>query len=291
MNLTAQLDPRLHAYRPDLADISLRHTVTAARFVEPVLRQCIRGVAPLLAAPDHDAKLVSEVRYGEFLDVFELPAAKSDGFAWVQNRSDRYVGYMPFVEALSEQIADLSSRINVLRTYIYPEPDVKSPPIDELTLGSYVRLGASEGKFRKLATGGYVFAKHAAPATDTTTTDYVFTAGRLLNVPYLWGGRTPRGIDCSGLIQLSLEMAGVDCPRDSDQQREAFGKSLPCHWRDVPWRRGDIVFMKGHVGIMTGPDHMIHASGYHMLVTVEPLIDAVFATKAEIIGMGRPEGF
>jgi len=111
----------------------------------------------------------------------------------------------------------------------------------------------------------------------------------MLHTPYLWGGRTPRGIDCSGLVQLSLEMAGIECPRDSDQQREAFGKPLPYHWRDMPWRRGDLVFFEGHVGIMTGVDSLIHASAFHMEVTVEPLIDAVFGRGTDIIAMGRPE--
>lgn len=283
-------DPRLHAFRPDLADVSLRNSVTADRYVEPVLRQCVRGVVPLLAAPDPAARQVSEIRYGEFLDVFELPGADKEGFAWVQNRSDRYVGYLPFVEVLSEEIADLSNRINVLRTFVYPEPDLKASPMDELTLGSHVRLGPVEGKFRKLGSGGYVFAKHSTAAKDALTPDYIFTAGRLLHTPYLWGGRTPRGIDCSGLVQLSLEMAGIDCPRDSDQQREAFGKPLSCHWRDTPWKRGDLVFIEpNHVGIMTGSDHILHASGHHMLVVVEPLIDAVFASGGEIVAMGRPE--
>ncbi len=120
------------------------------------------------------------------------------------------------------------------------------------------------------------------------TPDYVFTAGRLLNVPYLWGGRTPKGIDCSGLVQLALEMAGIDCPRDSDQQREAFGKPLACHWRDVEWKRGDLVFFSGHVGIMTGTEQLIHASGHHMLVTAEPLIEAVNARGIEVEAAGRP---
>src|SRR6202012_1517089 len=128
----AAFDTRLHAYRPDLADASLRDAVKAERYVEPVMRQCVRGVVPLLAAPDMAAKQVSEIRYGEFLDVFELPGTGKDGFAWVQNRFDRYVGYLPFVEALSEKIADLSSRISALRTFVYPEPDVKAPPMDEL---------------------------------------------------------------------------------------------------------------------------------------------------------------
>jgi cell wall-associated NlpC family hydrolase len=287
MTEPAALDPRLHAFRPDLADMSLRGAVTAARFVEPVLRQCVRGVVPLLASPDLDARQVSEIRYGEFLDVFELPGSAREGFAWVQNRSDRYVGYIPFVEALSEQIADLSSRISALRTFVYPQPDIKSPPMDELTLGSYVKLGASEGNFRKLASGGYVFAAHTAPATELLVEDYIFTAGRMLHTPYLWGGRTPRGLDCSGLVQLSLEIAGFDCPRDTDQQCAAFGKPLPTHWRDMPWRRGDLVFFEGHIGIMTGPDHMIHANAHSMSVTVEPVFDVVMR-GAEILAAGRP---
>jgi cell wall-associated NlpC family hydrolase len=282
------LDPRQHAYRPDLADATLKNLVEAKRYVQPVIRQCIRGVVPLLAAPDPQAKQVSEIRYGEFLDVFELPGVRKGGFAWVQNRYDRYVGYLPFVEVLSEQIADLSSRISALRTFVYPEPDVKAPPIDELTLGSYVKLGPAENGFYRIATGGYVFAKHVGTADDAVAPDYVFTAGRMLNTPYLWGGRTPRGIDCSGLTQLSLEMAGYECPRDTDQQRAVFGKPLPAHWRDMPWRRGDLVFFEGHVGIMTGPDFIIHANAHHMQVTVEPLIDVVFR-GADIIAAGRPE--
>jgi len=285
----APLDPRVNAYRPDLADASLRGAIDAERYAEPVPRQCIRGVVPLLAAPDANARQVSEIRYGEFLDVFELPEEGKRGFAWVQNRSDRYVGYLPYVDALSEQIADLSSRISALRTFVYEEPDIKAPLLDELTLGSYVRLGPAEGKFRKLASGGYVIAAHTAPAGEILAEDYIFTAGRMLNISYLWGGRTPRGIDCSGLVQLALEIAGIECPRDSDQQREAFGKPLPRHWRDMPWKRGDIVFLEpNHVGFMTGTEHLLHASGHHMVVTVEPLIDAIFNGGMDIVAAGRP---
>jgi cell wall-associated NlpC family hydrolase len=285
-NHSAIPDPRTNAYRPDLADASLRGMVNAARYREPVIRQCVKGVVPLLAAPEMGAPRVSEIRYGEFLDVFELPGA-GNGFAWVQNRADRYVGYLPSVEALSEKIADLSSRISALRTFVYAEPDLKSPVLDELTLGSYVQLGPVEGGFRKLASGGHVFARHTAPADEILAEDYIFTAGRMLNAPYLWGGRTPRGIDCSGLVQLALEIASFDCPRDTDQQREAFGKPLPHHWRDMPWQRGDLVFFDKHVGIMTGPDHIIHANAYTMSVTVEPVFDVVMR-GAEIVAAGRP---
>jgi cell wall-associated NlpC family hydrolase len=278
-------DPRINAYRPDLADISLSNLVQAARYVEPALRQCLCGVVPLLAEPKEAARQVSQIRYGEFIDIFEF---RPDGFAWVQNRTDRYVGYIPAPDIFSEEIDDFSNRVRALRTFIYPEPDVKAPPIDELTLGSHVRIASHEGKFVKLARGGYVFADHVSASNAALTPDYVFTAGRLLNVPYLWGGRTPKGIDCSGLVQLSLEMAGIDCPRDSDQQREAFGKPLPRHWHDMDWKRGDLVFFTGHVGIMTGTDHMIHASGHAMQVTVEPLADAV-KRNMDVLAAGRPE--
>ena len=278
------LDPRINVFRPDLADVSLQNQVKATRYVEPALKQCVRGLLPLLASPDPNARQVSQIRYGEFLDVFEM---RKDGFAWVQNRTDRYVGYLPAEGAFNEQIADLSNRINVLRTFIYPEPDIKSPPVDELTLGSYVKLADREKEFHRLAGGGYVFAKHVAPAESMLTPDYVFTAGRLLNVPYLWGGRSPKGIDCSGLVQLALELAGIDAPRDSDLQREAFGKPLSHHWRDMPWHRGDIVFLPGHVGFMTNPDDLVHASAFDMKVVVEPLADIV-ARGNEILAAGRP---
>ncbi len=278
-------DPRVNAYRDDLADISLSGTVQAANYVEPVLRQCIRGVMPLLNQPSPGARQVSQIRYGEFLDVFEM---RPDGYLWAQNRSDRYVGYIPPGGGLSEDIADLSYRVSALATFVYPEPDMKSPPLDTLTLGSYVRVGRREDSFVSLATGGYLIAAHVQSAEECKTDDYVFTAGRMLHVPYLWGGRTPRGIDCSGLVQLVLDMAGIDCPRDSDQQREAFGLPLPRHWRDTAWKRGDIVFFKGHVGIMTGTDHILHASGHHMAVVVEPLIQAVVTRGNEIEAAGRP---
>jgi cell wall-associated NlpC family hydrolase len=285
MTAAASPDPRINAFRPDLADISLSNAVKAERYVEPMMRQSLTGTAPLLASPAPDAKLVSQIRYGEFIDVFEQ---REDGYAWVQNRADRYVGYLPPSHVLSEEIADLSARINVLRSFLYPKPDIKFPPTDELTLGSYVTIAGEEKNFFRLAGGGYVFAPHVSTAETALTPDYVFTAGRLLNTPYLWGGRTPRGIDCSGFVQLVLEMAGIECPRDSDQQREAFGKPLPHHWRDMGWKRGDLVFFAGHVGIMTGPTHMIHASGHHMQVVVEPLAEMVLERGNEITAAGSP---
>lgn len=279
-----KIDPRVNAYRPDLADISLRPFVEAARFVEPVLHQCVQGVVPLLAAPDHDSHRLSEIRYGEFLDVIEL---RDDGFAWVQNRNDRYVGYIWSEGTLSQTIAAMMNRINVPHTFVYAEPDFKSPVLDRLTLGSYVSLDGETPDFYPLATGGFVFKKHVAPTDEVNCPDYVFTAGQLLRTPYLWGGRTALGVDAPGLVQLVLDLAGIDTPRAVDQQRELFGHPLPCHWRDVVWKRGDLVFFVDHVGIMAGFDHIISADSFTMQVAAEPLID-VMARHGEIVAAGRP---
>ncbi len=280
-------DPRIYAFRPDLADVSLRDSVDALSYTEPSMRQCLRGVVPVLREPRHEATQVSQIRYGEFVDVFEF---RDDGYLWIQNRSDRYVGYVPDDGGWAESIAMMSNQITALRTFVYSEPDIKSPPTDELTLGSFVSILGKKNELLELASGGYVFEGHVMATEYAHSSDYVFTAGRLLHTPYLWGGRTPKGIDCSGLVQLSLELAGFDAPRDSDQQCDAFGKPLETHWRDIAWKRGDIVFFKGHVGFMSDSDHIVHATAHSMEVTVEPL-STVVARGNDIVAKGRPEEY
>lgn len=286
MTKNAELDPRFNAYRTDLADLSLKPFVAASRYAQPSLRQCVRGVVPMYAKPDVGSLRLTEARYGEFLDVFE---ERDDGFAWVQNRNDRLVGYLPAQGALNEVIAALMNRISVLHTFVYAKPDLKSAVLDRLTLGSYVSLNGETGDFYPLASGGFVFKKHVAPADEVECKDYVFTAGQLLNAPYLTGGRTPQGVDATGLVQLALDLSGIDTPRTYEQQCELFGQPLPCHWRDIVWNRGDIVFFKNpdHVGIMTGFEDVISACPESMLVTVEPLATLV-ARGYQVVAAGRP---
>lgn len=286
MTDTSTLDPRTNAFRPDLASVSVKPYAIATQYVEPILHQCVRGVLPLYQKPDEHSLLLSEIRFGEFLDVFEV---RSDGFAWVQNRSDRFVGYVRIEAALSQEVAALMNRICVPHTFMYSAPDLNAPIIDRLTLGSFVCLDGVAGDFYPLTSGGFVFKTHVAPSDEVANADYVFTAGQMLNVPYLVGGRTPLGIDNAGLVQLALDLAGIDAPRAVDQQRELFGLPLPCHWRDVVWNRGDIVFFDHpeHVGIMTGRDHIISATPSNMMVTVEPL-EQLMSRGHIIVAAGRP---
>lgn len=286
MTTNTDLDPRVNAFRPDLADLSLKPFVDATAFIEPSIYQCVRGVVPLYEAPSATSRRISEIRYGEFLDVFEQ---RPDGFAWVQSRTDRFVGYIPSEGALNEAIAALMNRVSVLHTFVYAEPDAHAAILDRLTLGSYLSLDGVAGDFYPLTSGGFVFQSHVAPSDEVECADYVFTAGQLMHTPYLAGGRTPLGVDKSGLIQFALDLSGYETPRGLDQQRELLGLPLPCHWRDIVWNRGDLVFFQKpeHVGIMTCRDHIIHADDSRMMVTVEPLEELV-ARGLQIVAAGRP---
>lgn len=285
MTQLIDLDPRVNAFRPDLADVSLRPFVRAKKFVEPTLHQCVRGVVPLWASPERAGARISEFRYGEFLDVLEI---RKDGMAWVQNRNDRTVGYIESKGTLSQTIAAMMNRVSVLHTFVYAQADSKATVLDRLTLGSFVSLDGEAGDFYPLASGGFIFKKHVAPTDEVQCKDIIFTAGQLLNVPYLQGGRTALGVDASGLVQWALDIAGIDSPRHADQQRELFGFPMPCHWRDVIWKRGDLIFFAdGHVGLMANSENLIHADPFHMQVTVEPLA-LVVARGHTIMAAGHP---
>lgn len=280
------LDPRFHAFRPDLADITLKPFYKASRYVEPMIRQCVRGIVPLFDKPTEQAHRLSEVRYGEFVDLYE---ERDDGFAWVQNRYDGYVGYIPATGTLSEVIAALMNRVCVNSTFVYQEPHLNAPVKDRLTLGSFVSLDGDAGDFYPLASGGYVFKRHIAPSDEVECRDYIFTAGQMMNAPYLTGGRSATGFDATGLVQFVLDLAGIECPRAYEQQIEQFGRPLPCHWRDIIWTRGDLVFFDNpqHVGLMSGRTHIISADPAHMIVTVEPVANLV-ARGYTIIAAGKP---
>jgi cell wall-associated NlpC family hydrolase len=276
------LDPRRHAFRKDIAGSSLREHVKAERYVQGEPRQVAHAVLPLRKEPRFDASLDSEALLGERVTVYD----ESEGWAWVQLDRDRHVGYLPS-EGLSREIVTPTHRIAALRSYVFPKPDVKVPPLALLSLNALVAASQVEGKFLALKGGGYVFGAHTRPVTERAP-DPVAVAASFLGTPYLWGGRTSVGLDCSGLVQLACEAAGIACPRDADMQAEELGHAFDAEVEK--FRRGDLVFWEGHVGIMTGETHMLHANAYHMAVVEEPLAVArerIAASGLEIIATRR----
>ncbi len=277
------LDPRLHAFRPDLADRRLAGQVEAERYVSGEPRRVTAANVPLKPEPDAAATTVTELLYGEVFTVFE----DRSGWAWGQLETDGYVGYAASA-SLGEQGPQATHRISSLCTFLYPEPDLKRPPLASLSLGSLVRLGyqvETRGTtYRTVEGGGAIVAAHAMPVDAVADNDFVVVAERFLNVPYLWGGRTSGGVDCSSLVQLSLMCAGRSAPRDTDLQEQRLGRHVE-GGIEAALHPGDLVFWRGHVAIMIDGEYMIHASGHHMMVVIEPVADAVtrFAGRS-----GRP---
>lgn len=265
---TTPLDPRIFAYRSDLAAQNLYGRVNAPRYTAGEKRQVRRSAIAMRKIPDPAAGLESEALFGEQLTVFD----ESDGWAWVQLKRDHYVGYLP-ADALTADIQDATHWVRTNGTFVYPKPDIKSPPILHLSITSEVSVKSTDGLFSELASGGYVLTRQLADI-NTHQRDFVEVAERFIETPYLWGGRTRVGIDCSGLVQISLKAAGIDAPRDSDLQEEHLGEPVPINTSLDRLQRGDLVFWKGHVGIMVDGVMLLHANAHHMLTIVEPLPEA-----------------
>jgi hypothetical protein len=263
-----ELDPRLHAYRDDLADIALRGRVNALRFVEAELRQVSVSVASVHAEPRIDSGRVTEALMGEPVNVFQV----KDGWAFVQLVLDSYVGYVP-ARCLTTQVQDPTHRIAVPSTLLYVKPDVKSNPVQPVHMNSLVSVIRVEGDFARLKDHRFAWAKHLMPV-DTHWDDPATVAEAFVNAPYLWGGKSFAGLDCSGLVQLAWQACGFDCPRDVDMIQAGFGVPLERN-RDLKLARNDLVFWKGHVGMMLDADNLVHANGHHMQAVVEPLAGAI----------------
>lgn len=263
------LDPRLHPFRADLAAATLRGQVEAQRFVDGRPASIAVPHVALQRRPEPAAPWETEALYGESVVVYE----QNGDWAWVQLDRDGYVGYLA---AAALGAADAPThRVATLRAHAYPGASIKLPHLFALPLGARLRITAQDGDFLIDGAGRRFWARHLAPA-DSVEPDFVGIAERFLHAPYLWGGRTSKGIDCSGLTQTALTTAGRAAPRDSDML-EKLGVALPA---DAPLQRGDLVFWKGHVGVMRDADTLLHANGYHLAVVTEPLEEARLRTMA-----------
>lgn len=268
-------DKRLLPARPDLAAAHLKGQVDAAHFVEGEICAVAKGRTSLRARPGDDAPQDSELLRGEIVTVYE----RKNGWAWLQAKTDSYVGYARET-ALGPALAS-DARIVLPLTPLLSAPDVKSPLRDLLPLNAALKRGAQTGDFVETE-GGFVHGRALAPL-DRTAADFVAVAEQFLGVPYVWGGKSFEGLDCSGLIQTALQAAGITAPRDTDMIEQALGRAVSI----AEIARGDLVFWKGHVGLMRDPDTLLHANAFSMQVTSEPLKSVLARVTTPVTSIKR----
>src|SRR5215467_11167160 len=269
-------DPRITPARPDLAASHLAGKVEAARFVDGHVREIADASAPLRRSPSPDAELGTEALKGERVTIYDT---NEEGWSWGQLADNGYVGWLP-TSALRESGRPPTHRVAVPRTLVFPGPSIRLPPLEGLSFGCRIAITRIDGPLAVTDTNGFVPAIHLKPL-DTREPDFVAVAETFLGVPYLWGGKSTLGIDCSGLVQLALTACGIVCPRDTDMQERALGSALARPSELGEWRRGDLVFWKGHVAIVRDEVTLLHANGHDMAVAYEATAPAIARIGAE----------
>lgn len=271
-------DPRITPWRDGIAARSLEGVLEAEVYLDPKAMSCMAPAAALRAGPDGNAEQMDQVLFGERFEVLEEEGP------WVFGQAARD-GYVGFVEAAALQPAGAmpTHRVSAIRTYAFAEASIKTRASGPYSINSLVTVEAVEGRLAKVTGAGWVTADHLSPI-GLFEDDWAAVAERFVGAPYLWGGRESLGLDCSGLVQQALFACGRACPRDTDQQ-QALGAPIAAD----DFRRGDLVFWKGHVALGVGEGRIVHANGHHMATVVEPLAEAVDRIRAA--GAGEPTAF
>lgn len=254
-------DRRLFPSNGRVAHNSLKGRVERVRLVPGELKQVVKPVAGLFAKPGGgmDRQLI----YGtSFLELDQ-----ENGFSFGRAEPDGYVGYVETGNLA--QAANATHKVIRLNTHIYPTANMKTVPLMVLPLGACLDVAGIKDGFAEVVTGGFIPQQAVAPI-DTYADDPVAVAKLFLGTAYLWGGDSYQGIDCSGLVQTALGACGQSCARDSDMQQTQVGIEFG---DNTPLQRGDLIFWKGHVGMMADRDMLLHANAYHMRVTCEPLAE------------------
>jgi cell wall-associated NlpC family hydrolase len=267
-------DPRLTPARPDLAAKYLEGKIKADRFVSGETFEISDAIAPLREEPSAGAWLLTQALKGERATIYDR---NSEGWAWGQLNRDGYVGWLPD-SALARPNAAPTHKVTAIRTFAFPGPSIKLPPLDTLVMDSLLTVTREDGAFAVTREGWYLPRQHLGDL-DRFEKDFVEVAERFLGTPYLWGGKSSLGIDCSGLVQIALNAAGTGCPRDSDMQQDGLGRALdPAESKKL--QRGDLIFWKGHVAIVRDADSIVHANAHHMATAIENTRDAIARIKA-----------
>jgi len=267
-------DPRTTPARPDLAAKYLEGKIQAARFVTGEEFEISDPIAPLRSAPSSDAELATQALKGERATIYDR---NGEGWAWGQLSSDGYVGWLPD-RALARPVGKPTHKITAIRTFAFPGPSIKLPPVETLVLGTMLTVTRQDGAFAVTREGWYLTQQHVG-GIDHHAGDFVAVAERFVGTPYLWGGKSSLGIDCSGLVQIALNAAGIGCPRDSDMQQDGLGRELdPAESKKL--QCGDLIFWKGHVAIARDATSLVHANAYHMATAIEATRDAIARIKA-----------
>lgn len=278
------MDKRLTPARPDVAAKYLEGKVEAERFVTGEELEITDGVTSVRRDPFAGAMLDTQALRGERFTVYDR---NSEGWAWGQLTSDGYVGWIADL-ALYPPSPAPTHKVTALRTFAFPGPSIKIPPMDTLPLGAQLSIARMTDAFAIASNGHHIPKQHVAELSFIQP-DFVAVAERFVGTPYLWGGKSSLGIDCSGLVQIALTAAGTGCPRDSDMQENGLGRALS-EAETRALKRGDLIFWKGHVAIVRDAHTIVHANAHHMMTAIEDTkgaIARIAATGSEVTSIRR----